>query len=294
MMGEPPVVNEVAPNDKNETTLRYPSTSDALGAEIKVSIVTATRRGHHAAITDAWRTHRPTVPRSGYRHRQADCFCRTLRGCRRPVAARRTTAEGADYNASIMLVSNVKKDSKYIGSLPDGEMWFHHDMCYDKAHAGRSCMRSSCRHRRRAVRQYVRRLRQAVGRHEATRAGQRALQIYDFATRETVDISDDISKYKHEIQPVTITHPVTGRRALYVNPLITARIEDMAEHESRAMLDELFAFADDPSIAYEHEWRLGDLMMWDNWCSCHARTDFPASERRMLRRCTVKGQPLHE
>ena len=32
-----------------------------------------------------------------------------------------------------MLVSNVKKDGKYIGSLPDGEMWFHHDMCYDKA-----------------------------------------------------------------------------------------------------------------------------------------------------------------
>tara|TARA_B100000676_G_C17803321_1_gene693396 strand:- start:447 stop:872 length:426 start_codon:yes stop_codon:yes gene_type:complete len=124
--------------------------------------------------------------------------------------------------------------------------------------------------------------------------GQRALQIYDFATRETVDISDDISKYKHEVQSVTITHPVTGRRALYVNPLITARIEDMPEDDSRAMLDELFAFADDPSIAYEHEWRLGDLMMWDNWCSCHARTDFPARERRMLRRCTVKGQPLYE
>ena len=113
-------------------------------------------------------------------------------------------------------------------------------------------------------------------------------------TAETVDISDDISKYKHEVQSVTITHPVTGRRALYVNPLITARIEDMPEDDSRAMLDELFAFADDPSIAYEHEWRLGDLMMWDNWCSCHARTDFPVSERRMLRRCTVKGQPLYE
>ena len=81
---------------------------------------------------------------------------------------------------------------------------------------------------------------------------------------------------------------MTGRRALYVSPLITARIEILVENESRAMLDELFAFADDPSIAYEHEWRLGDLMMWDNRCSCHARTDFPASERRMLRRCTVK------
>ena len=120
------------------------------------------------------------------------------------------------------------------------------------------------------------------------------MQIYDFATRETVDISGDIAQYKHCVQPVTVTHPVTGRRALYVNPLITARIEDMPDDESRDMLDRLFSFAGDRDIIYEHEWRLGDLLMWDNWCSCHARTDFPATDRRMLRRCTTKGQPLSE
>ena len=124
--------------------------------------------------------------------------------------------------------------------------------------------------------------------------GLTALQIYDFATREVVDISGDIAQYKHCVQPVTVTHPVTGRRALYVNPLITARIEDMPDDESRVLLDELFGFADDKSIVYEHEWRLGDVLMWDNWCSCHASTDFPATDRRMLRRCTIKGQPLHE
>ena len=251
-----------------------------------------------AAITDAWHEHIVLL----FRDQDIDTDRQIVFaehfgdvGVRSRPAERRP--EGADYNASIMLVSNVKKDGKYIGSLPDGEMWFHHDMCYDKApHKGTFL--------------YAIELPSTGGNTQFTNMyaaydklsddmkqrvqGQRALQIYDFATRETVDISDDISKYKHEIQPVTITHPVTGRRALYVNPLITARIEDMAENESRAMLDELFAFADDPSIAYEHEWRQGDLMMWDNWCSCHARTDFPASERRMLRRCTVKGQPLHE
>ena len=161
----------------------------------------------------------------------------------RPVDRR---PEGADYNASIMLVSNAKENGKYIGSLPDGEMWFHHDMCYD------------------------------------------------YATRETVDISDDISKYKHFVQPLSVTHPVTGRRALYVNPLMTARVENLPEPESRDLLAELFAFADNSEIVYEHVWRKGDLMMWDNWCSTHARTDFPASELRMLRRCTIKGQQLFE
>ena len=273
--------------------------SDALGAEIRgVDLSQPLDADTVAAITDAWHEHIVLL----FRDQDIDTDRQIVFaehfgdvGVRSRPAERRP--EGADYNASIMLVSNVKKDGKYIGSLPDGEMWFHHDMCYDKApHKGTflyAMELPSTGGNTQFANMYAAYDKLSDDMKQRVQ-GKRALQIYDFATRETVDISDDISKYKHEIQPVTITHPVTGRRALYVNPLITARIEDMAEHESRAMLDELFAFADDPSIAYEHEWRLGDLMMWDNWCSCHARTDFPASERRMLRRCTVKGQPLHE
>jgi len=216
-------------------------------------------------------------------------------GTRSRPAERRP--EGADYNASIMLVSNVKKDGAYIGSLPDGEMWFHHDMCYDRApHKGTflyAMELPSTGGNTLFANMYA--AYEVLSDETKERIkGQRALQIYDFATREVVDISGDIAKYKHEIQPVAITHPVTGKKALYVNPLITARIEDWPEDESRALLDELFTFGENPDIIYEHEWREGDLIMWDNWCSCHARTDFPASERRMLRRCTVKGQPLYE
>ncbi|MGB0632816.1 MAG: TauD/TfdA dioxygenase family protein [Alphaproteobacteria bacterium] len=273
--------------------------SDAIGAEIRgVDLSKPLDDDTVAAITDAWHEHIVLLFRDqdidtdrqiAFAEHFGDVGVRSRPAERRP--------EGADYNASIMLVSNVKKDGKYIGSLPDGEMWFHHDMCYDKApHKGTflyAMELPSTGGNTLFANMYAAYDKLSDDMKERVK-GKRALQIYDFATRETVDITDDISKYKHEIQPVTITHPVTGRRALYVNPLITARIEDMPEDDSRAMLDELFAFADDPSIVYEHEWRLGDLMMWDNWCSCHARTDFPASDRRMLRRCTVKGQPLYE
>lgn len=273
--------------------------SDVIGAEVRgVDLSKPLDAGTVAAIKDAWHEHIVLL----FRDQDIDtdqqiAFAEYFGdvGTRSRPAERRP--EGADYNASIMLVSNVKKDGKYIGSLPDGEMWFHHDMCYDKApHKGTflyAMELPSTGGNTLFANMYAAYDKLSDDMKQRVR-GKRALQIYDFATRETVDISDDISKYKHEIQSVTVTHPVTGRRALYVNPLITARIEDMPEADSRAMLDELFSFADDPSIAYEHEWRLGDLMMWDNWCSCHARTDFPASERRMLRRCTVKGQPLHE
>ena len=273
--------------------------SDVIGAEIRgVDLSKPLDADTVAALKDAWHEHIVLL----FRDQDIDtdqqiAFAENFGdvGVRSRPAERRP--EGADYNASIMLVSNVKKDGKYIGSLPDGEMWFHHDMCYDKApHKGTflyAMELPSVGGNTKFANMYAAYDKLSDDMKQRVK-GKRALQIYDFATRETVDITDDISKYKHEIQPVTITHPVTGRRALYVNPLITARIEDMPEADSRAMLDELFAFADDPSVAYEHEWRLGDLMMWDNWCSCHARTDFPASERRMLRRCTVKGQPLHE
>jgi len=99
---------------------------------------------------------------------------------------------------------------------------------------------------------------------------------------------------KHHAQSIAITHPLSGRKALYVNRLMTLWIEGMAAKESDRLLSELFDAAEDPSVYYEHVWRVGDLMMWDNWCSTHARTDFPAHERRLLRRCTITGQPLHE
>jgi len=281
------------------TALDIRPLSAALGAEIRgIDLSKPLDDATVAAIEDAWQKHIVLLFRdqdldadqqTAFADRFGDVGTRSRPPERRP--------EGVDYNDAIMLVSNVKKDGEYIGSLPDGEMWFHHDMCYDIApHKGTFL--------------YAMELPSTGGNtlyanmylaydalDEAMKKrieGRTALQIYDFATRETVDISGDIAQYKHCVQPVTVTHPVTGRRALYVNPLITARIEDMPDDESRAMLDELFGFADNRDIVYEHEWRPGDLMMWDNWCSCHARTDFPAEERRMLRRCTIKGQQLFE
>ncbi len=56
-----------------------------------------------------------------------------------------------------------------------------------------------------------------------------------------------------------------------------------------AILEKLFAIGEDPSVVYEHVWTVGDFVMWDNLCSMHARTDFPAGERRLLRRCVIEG-----
>jgi taurine dioxygenase len=91
---------------------------------------------------------------------------------------------------------------------------------------------------------------------------------------------------------MVITHPKSGRRALYVNELMSAMIEGYDEDESSEIINALNAHVKSAGIIYDHKWRRGDLMMWDNWCTMHARTDFPRDQTRMLRRYTVIGQEL--
>ena len=63
----------------------------------------------------------------------------------------------------------------------------------------------------------------------------------------------------------------------------------MADEEAKPLLNAVFDHAEDPTYVYEHEWQAGDLVLWDNRCSMHARTDFPDNETRLMWRTTVEG-----
>jgi taurine dioxygenase len=91
------------------------------------------------------------------------------------------------------------------------------------------------------------------------------------------------------VHPVVRTHDDTKRKSLYVNRLMSVRIEGMPEAESDELLNFLFDHSEKPEFVYTHVWRKGDLIVWDNRNSSHARTDFPADQRRLLLRTTVKG-----
>jgi taurine dioxygenase len=204
--------------------------------------------------------------------------------------------EGPDYNADAMLVSNIRKDGKPIGVLPDGEMWFHHDMCYSPtpnrasflysieipSHGGETHFASMYA----AFQRLPERLKARI-------EGRRVLQAFDEVQDARLDLSRiPLEDVKHAWQPLVIRHPETGRKALYVNRLMSHRIEGLSEAESDALLEELFTYGEDPAVRYEHVWKVGDLVMWDNLCSMHARTDFPRTERRLMRRFTIAGGPV--
>jgi taurine dioxygenase len=90
--------------------------------------------------------------------------------------------------------------------------------------------------------------------------------------------------------PVVRTHPVTGRRSLFVNEAHTSRIVGLPEEEAAALLARLCAHIVKPEFRYEHQWRAGDLLMWDNVAVQHkANFDYDLPLRRLMHRTTVRG-----
>jgi taurine dioxygenase len=203
------------------------------------------------------------------------------------------TKEYVRNHPAVMLISNIREDGKPIGALPDGEMQFHSDQCHQERPAMASLLYAievpSKGGNTLFANQYkaYETLPDAIKRRID---GRKALNAYDYHTaamKRGTQLAEGVPCYAH---PVVRTHPATGRKALYVNRLMTVRIEDMREPESDKLLNLLFDHQEQREFVYEHVWRPGDLLMWDNRCVLHARTDFSPDERRLMRRVTILGE----
>lgn len=92
------------------------------------------------------------------------------------------------------------------------------------------------------------------------------------------------------IHPVVRTHPVTGRRTLFVNPTYTERFEHMTAAESKPILDYLYAWGTRSEVIYRHRWRVGDVVMFDNRCCWHyVVVDYGPDMHRLMHRTTARG-----
>ena len=100
----------------------------------------------------------------------------------------------------------------------------------------------------------------------------------------------DIVAAKTAVHPLVITHPDSGRKALFVNRGYTAQIVGLNRAESDALLGFLFQHSTAPELVYRHSWRPRDLVIWDNRCTAHyAIPDYKAVGDRYLHRTSVKG-----
>ena len=190
----------------------------------------------------------------------------------------------------IMLISNIRENGEPIGALPDGEMMFHHDMIHKEVpskgtmlysveiptHGGDTLFASGYA----AYETLDPAIRGAL-------EGKRALHHYNYGSQQRGQ--GGVEAFNECVHPVFRTHEETGRKAVYVNRLMTVKVMDMEPAESEPLLNALFDHAERPEFVYAHVWRKGDVLLWDNRCSSHARTDFPSDQRRLMLRTTVAG-----
>jgi taurine dioxygenase len=103
-------------------------------------------------------------------------------------------------------------------------------------------------------------------------------------------LADAVKHLPEVIHPVIRTHPLTGRKAIYVRAGECVGIVGMPEEDALPLIQALSDFVIRPVFLYRHQWQIGDLLMWDNCCAQHrAIKDYTLPQRRLMYRVTVNG-----
>jgi taurine dioxygenase len=125
-------------------------------------------------------------------------------------------------------------------------------------------------------------------------AGLLAIHVYQnsHSARKLMGLSDANKERvpNAALHPIVRTHPENGRRSIFVNPIRIEGIVGLDHKEALPLLDELLDHATQTKFQYRHEWRDGDLVMWDNRCLLHkANGDYDMSQTRYLYRVMLQG-----
>jgi taurine dioxygenase len=263
--------------------------SPAVGAEIQgIDLRDPIDEALKQKFLDTWHQHLVILLRDQVLDEEAQVRFAETFGPPAKVTSGRTYS---DKHPSVMLISNIRKDGVPIGALPDGEMHFHTDQCHQEVPAKATMLYAIeipseggdtlFANTYLAYETLPQDIKDRI-------AGRRAFNAYD---QDTTTRSENYDNARASAwHPVVRTHPATGRKALYVNRLMTREIEGLPREESEAILQMLFDHQEQQRFVYQHVWRPGDILMWDNRCTLHARTDFSAGERRLLRRVTILGE----
>jgi taurine dioxygenase len=205
----------------------------------------------------------------------------------------------------VLLVSNIRENGRYIGLADAGTTW-HTDMSayscpprcsllyaievpravdgtilgdtiFAGAAAAYDALAPEMKKRlagKRAIHSYLAKM----------NARKAAVGLTREVTREHLDKTPPVA------HPVFRTHPVTGRKCIYVTEGECTGIEGIPEAEALPLISQLHRHLIDPRFQYRHKWRVGDLLMWDN-CTCQhlAVRDYGESQHRLMYRVTVNG-----
>ncbi|MBD5656672.1 MAG: TauD/TfdA family dioxygenase [Candidatus Eremiobacteraeota bacterium] len=196
----------------------------------------------------------------------------------------------------VAVVSNVVENGKPLGSLGSYESSWHTDMSYNAEPPSASLLYAIEIPERGGHTSYADMYAayDTLDEELRRRIAGRSIK-HDASTNSAGEIRGGFENVSDPrtapgaVHPIVRTHPVTGRKALFLGRRLNAYVVDMELAESEALLDELFAHAAREAFVWTQEWRVGDLVMWDNRCVMHRRDAFDADVRRLLHRTQVQG-----
>jgi taurine dioxygenase len=204
-----------------------------------------------------------------------------------------SAGEGHRY---ISIISNIVENGVAIGALGAYEAIWHTDMSYNPeppigsalyalevppagGNTGFANMYLACETLPEDLR---RRVEGHLCRHDSSRNSAGELR------RGYGDVTDPRQAPGAD-HPIIRTHPVTRRQALFLGRRRNAYIQGLALDDSERLLDALWEHATKSELTWYQQWRVGDLVLWDNRCVMHRRDEFDPTSRRLMHRSQIKG-----
>ena len=281
-------------------------THAALGAEVRCGDVRTLDHAAIAAIRQAWLDHLVIVIR-GQKLTDADLIAFGRRfgefqysnPLPSPLANEGKARQGGrdEGHPEITVVSNVVENGVAQGGLGDGELVWHSDMSSFEAPPNQTILysievpsgigRTGFNNMYLALDKLPAALRARVDglqlKHDAT------IDAAGYLRERFRGTPEDVRASPGAVHPLVRTHPETGRNCLFLGRRSKAWIVGLEVAESEALLDELWRHATRRELEWHHDWKNGDVLMWDNRCVMHRRDPFDPTVRRTLHRVVVKG-----
>jgi taurine dioxygenase len=197
----------------------------------------------------------------------------------------------------ITIVSNIIENGVAQGGLGDGELVWHTDMSSFEIPPNQTILHAlevppsqgntGFNNMYLAYERLPESLRIKIDplqlKHDAT------IDAAGYLRKQYINAPTDIRLSPGAVHPLVRTHPETGKKCLFLGRREKSYLVGMEVEESEKLLNELWVHATQPEISWFHEWRAGDLVMWDNRCVMHRREPFDPSARRMLHRVVIQG-----
>jgi taurine dioxygenase len=271
----------------------------ALGAEVVCGDVRRLDPASARTVREAWLDHLVLLFRGQtLSDDELVAFAQTFGKLSRPITEKQRAVQVEGFkHPHISVISNVIENGVPIGNLGDGEAFWHTDFSFEEVPYAATLLYSleipadgsgntGFSNMYRAYETLPADLRERVAgmtiKHDASHNSAGIL-------RRGCNETDDVREVPGPSHPIVRTHPETKRNCLYLGRRAYAYVNGLSVAESEDLLNLLWAHAEKPEFQWHHEWKVGDLLVWDNRCTMHHRDAFDPASRRVMHKTMTEG-----